>query len=417
MRSTEDSGATPVEFSIVMPCLNEAETLGVCLRKAFGFLAAHGIEGEVVVGDNGSSDGSQRIAFEAGARVVNVPVRGYGAALYYACKAARGRYIIMGDSDDSYDFSRLEGFVERLRAGDDLVMGNRFRGAILPRAMPWKNRYIGNPILSGIGRAFFRTPLGDFHCGIRGLSKAVFETMDLRTTGMEFASEMVIKATLMKLKTSEVPTTLSPDGRSRPPHLRPWRDGWRHLRFMLLFSPNWLFLYPGLLMMAAGLVCGASVLAGPVTIRGVQFDVDALIFFAFFVVIGLQAVLFAFLSRVYATQEKLYPPTAGFSNTLRIMTLERGLISGALIVLTGILLGGYSILDWSRHGFGSMDFASLSRLVIPSATATAVGVELIFFSFFFSTLQLSVRDLSPDPTLIEIPQRIEKTHADGLGRR
>jgi glycosyltransferase involved in cell wall biosynthesis len=397
----EGSDRSPVELSIVMPCLNEAQTLGSCLRKAFDFLALHGIEGEVVIGDNGSIDGSQGIAGDAGAVVVNVPIRGYGAALYYACKAARGKYIIMGDSDDSYDFSRLEGFVERLRAGDDLVMGNRFAGEIKPGAMPWKNRYIGNPVLSGIGKAFFRSPLGDFHCGIRGFSKAAFERMDLRTTGMEFASEMVIKATLMGLKTSEVPTTLSPDGRSRPPHLRPWRDGWRHLRFMLLFSPNWLFLYPGLLMMAVGLVCGASLIAGPVTIAGARFDVNALIYFAFFVLIGFQSVLFAFLSRVYATQEGLYPRTAGFSNILRSVTLERGLVIGALIALTGILLGGFSILDWSKHGFGAMDFASLARLVIPSATAAAIGVELIFFSFFFSTLQLSVRDLSRDPSVVE----------------
>lgn len=392
---------SPVELSIVMPCLNEAETLGSCLRKAFDFLALHGIEGEVVIGDNGSTDGSQLIAKGAGAVVVHVPIRGYGAALYYACKAARGKYIIMGDSDDSYDFSRLEGFVERLRAGDELVMGNRFAGEIRPGAMPWKNRYIGNPILSGIGKALFRSPLGDFHCGIRGFSKAAFEKMDLRTTGMEFASEMVIKATLMGMKTSEVPTTLSPDGRSRPPHLRPWRDGWRHLRFMLLFSPSWLFLYPGLLMMAAGLVCGAAVVAGPVTIAGARFDVNALIYFAFLVLIGFQAVLFSFLSRVYATQEKLYPRTAGFSSILRNVTLERGLIVGALVALTGISLGGYSILDWSRHGFGAMDFASLARLVIPSATATAIGVELILFSFFFSTLQMSVRDLSHDPSVLE----------------
>ena len=397
----DDIGRSPVELSIVMPCLNEAETLGLCLRKAFDFLARRRIEGEVVVGDNGSTDGSQAIAAEAGAVVVNVPVRGYGAALYFACKAARGKYIIMGDSDDSYDFSRLEGFVERLRAGDDLVMGNRFAGEIKPGAMPWKNRYIGNPLLSGIGKAFFRSPLGDFHCGLRGFSKAAFEKMDLRTTGMEFASEMVIKATLMGLKTSEVPTTLKPDGRSRPPHLRPFRDGWRHLRFMLLFSPNWLFLYPGLVMMAVGLVCGAAVLAGPVTIAGARFDVNALIYFAFFVLIGFQAVLFAFLSRVYATQERLYPRSAGFSTILRSVTLERGLIAGALIALVGLILGGYSILDWSEHGFGAMDFASLARVVIPSATAGAIGVELIFFSFFFSTLQLSVRDLSSDRSVTE----------------
>lgn len=408
----EDTERRQVELSIVMPCLNEAETLGSCLRKAFDFLESNGIDGEVIVGDNGSSDGSQRIATQAGAVVVNVPIRGYGAALYFACRAARGKYIVMGDSDDSYDFSRLEAFLEKLRGGDELVMGNRFAGEIRPGAMPWKNRYIGNPVLSGIGKSLFRSPLGDFHCGIRGFSKAAFEAMDLRTTGMEFASEMVIKATLMGLRTSEVPTTLSPDGRSRPPHLRPWRDGWRHLRFMLLFSPNWLFLYPGLLMMAIGIVCGAAILAGPVTIAGARFDVNALIYFAFFAIIGFQAVLFSFLSRVYATQEKLYPATAGFSNILRLVTLERGLVLGGLTALTGILLGGYSILDWSRHGFGAMDFASLARIVIPSATAAALGVELILFSFFFSTLQLSVRDLWRD-----VPQSARRLETAELSAR
>ena len=256
----------PIELSIVMPCLNEAETLETCLNKAKAFLAHSGIAGEIVVGDNGSVDGSREIARKCGARVIDVPVRGYGAALYYAIMESSGKYCIMGDSDDSYDFSKLHAFVKELRAGADLVMGNRFSGGIAPGAMPWKNRYIGNPVLSGIGQVLFNCPARDFHCGLRGFSKNAFLQMDLRTTGMEFASEMVIKATLMKMTVTEVPTTLSPDGRSRAPHLRPYRDGWRHLRFMLLFSPNWLFLYPGLILMVAGFLFGGMIFARPIYI-------------------------------------------------------------------------------------------------------------------------------------------------------
>ena len=255
-----ESKARPIEVTIVMPCLNEAETLETCIRKAMGYLEHSGVSGEIVIGDNGSTDGSQQIALRCGARVVKVSMRGYGAALYGASLAARGKYIIMGDSDDSYDFSHLDPFVEKLREGYDLVMGNRFKGGIKPGAMPWKNRYIGNPILSTIGKILFHCPASDFHCGLRSYSKDAFTRMDLRTTGMEFASEMVIKATLSGMKITEVPTTLSPDGRTRPPHLRPYRDGWRHLRFMLLFSPNWLFLIPGLFLMMAGLA-GSLVLA------------------------------------------------------------------------------------------------------------------------------------------------------------
>jgi hypothetical protein len=302
----------------------------------------------------------------------------------------------MGDSDDSYDFSCLDPFLSKLREGYDLVMGNRFTGEIKPGAMPWKNRYLGNPVLSGIGKAMFRAPLGDFHCGIRGFSKAAFEMMDLRTTGMEFASEMVIKATLFKLRTTEVPTTLSPDGRSRPPHLRPWKDGWRHLRFMLLFCPNWLFLYPGLLLMASSLAAGARLLAGPAYIGTVRFDVDSLIYLAFFSVIGFQAVLFSLLSRVFAIQEGLYPSTQRFIAVLREITLERGLILGSLLALAGFSLGFYSIFDWHLHSFGLMDFTRLARLVIPSATGMTLGVQLVLFSFFFSTIHLSARDLRPE---------------------
>ena len=390
-----------MELTIVMPCLNEAETLAACLLKANAFLDRAGVEGELVIGDNGSTDGSQAIAREHGARVIDVPVRGYGAALFAACTAARGRYIIMGDSDDSYDFSNLDGFLAKLREGNDLVMGNRFTGEIKPGAMPWKNRYIGNPVLSGIGKTLFRSSLGDFHCGIRGFSKSAFERLDLHTTGMEFASEMVIKATQMHMRLAEVPTTLSPDGRSRPPHLRPWRDGWRHLRFMLLFSPNWLFLYPGALLMLLSGGLGLLIELGPLQIGRLQLDVDTLIYCAFALLIGFQGVMFALLSRVFAIQEKLYPATDRARRLLRRMDLETGLVVGGILLLAGLALAIYTVAFWRRQQFGPLELRAVARLVIPAATSMALGVELMLFSFFLSTLGLSVRH--HPPALPELP--------------
>lgn len=384
-----------MELTIVMPCLNEAETLAACLQKANGFLQRSGVEGEVVIGDNGSTDGSQAIAREYEARVIDVPIRGYGAALYAACNAARGRYIIMGDSDDSYDFANLDGFLAKLREGYDLVMGNRFTGEIKPGAMPWKNRYIGNPVLSGIGKMLFRSSLGDFHCGIRGFSKAAFERLDLHTTGMEFASEMVIKATQMHMRMAEVPTTLSPDGRSRPPHLRPWRDGWRHLRFMLLFSPNWLFLYPGALLMVLAAVLGLLIEAGPLEVGRLELDVDTLIYCAFGLLIGFQGVMFSLLARVFSIQEKLYPATERARRLLRHINLETGLIVGGVLLLAGLALAVYTVAVWRQQQFGSLELRAAARLVIPAATAMALGVEIMLFSFFLSTIGLSVRHHQP----------------------
>ncbi len=386
-----DPMQTEIELTVVMPCLNEAETLEACIVKAKNFLARSGISGEIVIGDNGSTDGSQAIATRLGARVVNVPLRGYGAALYTACMAAHGKYIVMGDSDDSYDFSDLSQFVERLRAGNDLVMGNRFKGEIKPGAMPWKNRYIGNPVLSRIGQLLFPSHLGDFHCGIRGFSKDAFLRMDLRTTGMEFASEMVIKATQMKMRMDEVPTTLSPDGRSRPPHLRPYRDGWRHLRFMLLFSPNWLFLYPGLLLMAVTFILGVLLVAGPVNVAGHQLNVNTLIYCAFFLLIGFQSVMFALLSRIYAVQENLYPITDAYKSAFKHITLESGLIVGLTMSLAGFGLAVYTVFEWKQQRFGQLDLFHVARIVIPAATFLALGVEIMLFSFFLSTLGLSIR--------------------------
>src|SRR6267378_7884160 len=295
------------ELTILMPCLNEAETLASCISKARAFLARSGCTGEVVIADNGSTDRSPAIAAANGARVVHVAERGYGSALLGGIRAARGKFVIMGDSDDSYDFSRLDAFVEQLRAGFQLVMGNRFRGGILPGAMPPLHRYLGNPVLTGIGRLFFKSPVGDFHCGLRAFRRDAIERLDLRTHGMEFASEMVVKATAFGLRVTEIPTTLSPDGRDRAPHLRTWRDGWRHLRFLLLYSPRWLFLYPGGLLMIIGLLVGLLLLRGPLTVGGVNFDVHTLLYAAMAVIIGFQAIVFAMFTKVFAMSEGLLP--------------------------------------------------------------------------------------------------------------
>jgi len=381
----------PIELSIIMPCLNEADTLAVCIRKAKGYLERSEIAGEIIIGDNGSTDGSQQIALSCGARVVNIPLRGYGAALYGASLAAQGRYMIMGDADDSYDFSRLDPFVEKLREGYDLVMGNRFGGGVKPGAMPWKNHYIGNPVLSAIGKLFFHSPAGDFHCGLRGYSKDAFTRMDLRTTGMEYASEMVIKATLMGMKITEVPTTLSPDGRSRPPHLRPYRDGWRHLRFMLLFSPNWLFLIPGALLMLLGLSLSCRLLFSSIQIHQVRLGLDTLIYSSFMIIAGFQSVLFAVLSRVYAVQEHLYPAGPAYRRLFCHIQLERGLVAGLFLIAGGMAATANALLIWGRADFGTLNIEHIARIVIPSGVMITLGIETVLFSFFLSTLGMNVR--------------------------
>jgi glycosyltransferase involved in cell wall biosynthesis len=382
-----------IELSIVMPCLNEAETLARCITKAQDFLGRSGVAGEIVIGDNGSTDGSQEIARGLGARVVDVPVRGYGAAIYGAVMQARGRYCIMGDSDDSYDFSNLGVFVAALRQGAALVMGNRFKGGIRPGAMPWKNRYIGNPILSGLGGLLFRTPIQDFHCGIRGFSREAFIAMDLRTTGMEFASEMVIKATLLKMDIREVPTTLDKDGRSRPPHLRPWRDGWRHLRFMLLFSPNWLFLYPGVLMMIIGIGLGGELMARPLDLGGLRLSVGTLIYCVTLIEVGFQAAWFALLSRAYAVQEGLVPQSSRMRKVGLMVTLETGLLSGLALVALGFVLFFYAVSIWSGASFGPLDVDKIARVCIGSSLAISLGFEVMLSSLLLSTLKLNVRSL------------------------
>ncbi len=384
-----------VELSIVMPCLNEAETLARCIAKAQAYLARSGVLGEIVIGDNGSSDGSQAIAREMGARVVDVPVRGYGAAIYGAVLQAQGRYCIMGDSDDSYDFSKLDVFVQALRAGAALVMGNRFLGGIAPGAMPWKNRYIGNPILSGLGRMLFRTPIRDFHCGMRGFSRDAFIAMDLRTTGMEFASEMVIKATLLGMDIREVPTTLDKDGRSRPPHLRPWRDGWRHLRFMLLFSPNWLFMYPGLALMLAGISLGGGLVASPVHVGGLRLSVGTLIYCVTMIEVGFQALWFALLSRAYAVQEGLVPASARMRRFDALFTLEGGLMAGLALIAAGLGLLFYAVSIWSGARFGVLNVDEIARICITSSLSMSMGFEVMLSSLLLSTLRLNVRQMPP----------------------
>src|ERR1017187_840678 len=316
------------EISVVMPCLNEAQTLPFCIEKIQRTFVDHGICGEVIVADNGSSDGSIGSAQRLGARVVSVAAKGYGSALMGCIGAARGTYVVMGDADDSYDFRSIPDFLGKLRQGFDLVMGNRFKGGIAPDAMPLLHKYLGNPILTLIGRLFFKAPCGDFHCGLRGFKKEAYERMGLRTTGMEFATEMIVKATLLDLRISKIPTTLSVDGRSRPPHLRTWRDGWRHLRFMLLYSPRWLFLYPGALLIVAGTMTGVWLLAGPRAIGDVTFDVDTLLYAAMAILLGFQAMSFATFTKIFAISEGLLPEDARLNWLFRFITLEVGLVVG-----------------------------------------------------------------------------------------
>lgn len=380
-----------IEVTILMPCLNEARTLPLCIGKAMDFIRAESVSAEVLIADNGSDDGSREIARSLGARVVDVPVRGYGAAIYHGSMAALGRFIIVADADDSYDFRESGRILAQLRAGNDLVMGNRFAGGIVDGAMPWKNRYIGNPALSSIGRALFRSRAGDFHCGFRGYTRAAFERMDLRTTGMEFASEMVVKGTLLGMKIAEVPVTLRPDGRDRPPHLRPWRDGWRHLRFMLMFSPRWALLYPGLLLLVLGVAGMTWLLAGPRRLGNVTFDINTLLYCGGMVMIGSQAILFAGFARIFACEEGLMPEGPLLTRCYRFLRLEVGLLVGAALLAAGLALAGWSVADWGRHDFGELNPMRSLRLVVPAVVLLTMGVQLMLSSFFFSILGLRLR--------------------------
>ena len=373
-----------------MPCLNEAETLAVCIDKARGYLDRSGIRGEVLVADNGSTDGSQDIARRHGARIVAVKERGYGAALQGGIRAARGRYVIMGDADGSYDFSRLYGFVDKLREGFDLVMGNRFQGGIAPGAMPPLHRYLGNPVLSGLGRLFFGGSIGDFHCGLRGFRKDSIDALGLRTTGMEFASEMVVRSTLAEKRIVEVPTTLSKDGRSRRPHLRSWRDGWRHLRFLLMYAPRWLFLYPGLSLVLLGFLAMAVVLPGPLRVGSVIFDVHTLLVGTAAILVGSEILLFFILAKQYAIKAGLLPEGPNFRFFRRVTTLEKAVFVGAALSVTGLAGLALALVEWGLAEFGKLDYSHMMRLVVPSVTLLALGVQVVMAAFVSGILDLKV---------------------------
>jgi len=382
--------ADELELTILMPCLNEAETLAVCIGKARDYLARSGVAGEVVIADNGSTDGSQAIAEANGARVVNVEQRGYGAALAGGIAAARGRFVIMGDADDSYDFASLDNFVRELRDGADLVMGNRFAGGIAPGAMPWHHRYIGNPVLSFLGRLFFKTPIRDFHCGLRGFRRDAIAALNLRTTGMEFASEMVVKATLAGRDIREVPTTLKPDGRSRPPHLRSFRDGWRHLRFLLLFSPRWLFLYPGLALLITGLIVGAVLLRGPVQIGGLSFNVHTLLVASLCVIMGTQSIAFAIIGRRFASRYGFIPRSGAYDTFLESLSLERLLLFAMLLLLGGMGAMGWGFWEWAKRDFGPLTSSATLRAVILAMTALVTGFQLMMSAFMSSMINIPI---------------------------
>lgn len=375
---TEQTSA--MEVSIIMPCLNEAETLETCIRKAQWFIAENDLAGEVIIADNGSNDGSQEIARRLNARVIDVPAKGYGSALKGGIAAARGQYIIMGDADDSYDFSNLNPFLVKLRNGYDLVMGNRFRGGIESGAMPFLHRYLGNPVLTGIGKLLFGSPCNDFHCGLRGFRKDAIANLSLQTTGMEFASEMVVKATLHKMQITEVPTTLSPDGRSRPPHLNTWRDGWRHLRFLLMYSPRWLFFYPGIFLILAGFLATLSLLPSP--------KVHSLLYSSTAMTIGFQIVTFALFTKVFGISEGLLPEDRRLNKLFDYLNLETGLIAGTVLLAIGMAASVYAFGIWGQHDYGSLNPTETMPIVIPGVTCLALGIQVIFSSFFLSILGL-----------------------------
>ena len=381
-----------MQLTILMPCLNEAETLALCINKANAWALHSGVQTEVLVADNGSTDGSQAIAESLGARVIPVAQRGYGSALFHGCMAAKGEWIIMGDSDDSYDFSKLDLFIQKLREGFDLVMGNRFLGGIAPEAMPWKNRYIGNPILTWVGRLLFKCPAKDFHCGLRGFRKDAFLRMDLRTTGMEFASEMVIKANLFGMRIAEVPTTLSKDGRSRPPHLRPWRDGWRHLRFMLLFSPLWLFFIPGFALFLISMVSYTALLYGPVKLGAVIFDVHTLFFAETGLVLGFLAATLGLVIRMFGIREGLLQDNPLFKKLRTSPVLEIGSAVGILMMLGGMFWGFDALMAWNAADFGPLSPGVLLRTISFSTTLIMLGGVTLMSSLIMGFLSLPTRE-------------------------
>jgi len=383
-----------IELTILMPCLNEAATVGRCVEKAKGYLARAGVSGEILIADNGSTDGSQGLGEAAGARVIAVERRGYGAALQAGIAAARGRYVIMGDADDSYDFSDLDGFLSKLRAGNALVMGNRFKGGIRPGAMPFLNRYLGNPVLSFIGVLFFKSASGDFHCGLRGFERKTILDLGLFMPGMEFASEMVVKAAVNGLRIAEVPIVLHPDGRGRPPHLRPWRDGWRHLKFLLMHSPRWLYLYPGLIMAFGGLgLMTLLALAGSISLGGIVLQAHSMLAAGVIGLLGVQTLSFAVLARQFAVREGYLPSTSILDRVRRWATMEKITLTGVIVLLAGLAGLLISALHWAALGFGALDYARTMRSVVPSLVAMGVGLQLVLSGFLSGILDLPrIRD-------------------------
>ena len=383
--------AGELELTVVLPCLNESETVAVCVGKAMRWLHDAGVDGEVIVADNGSTDDSRELAEAAGARVVVVRRKGYGNALMSGIRAARGTYVIMADADDSYDLENLGPFLAQLRSGDDLVMGNRFKGGIEPGAMPWLHRWVGNPVLSGIGRLFFRTPVRDFHCGIRGFRKDAIMGLGLRSGGMEFASEMVVKATLAKLRINEVPTTLRPDGRSRAPHLRSFRDGWRHLRFLLLFCPRWVFVYPGAILLGVGGVGTAALTFGHVG----SLDIAALLYAAALMIIGYQALWFGLLMQTYAETRGILPMRTRVNRFQRALTLERGLVLGVGLIVFGVVVALLSLIRWRQANFGALNPGTNVRTIVPAILGLVMGSQTILGSFSVGVLSIRTADEQP----------------------
>jgi glycosyltransferase involved in cell wall biosynthesis len=394
--STDQYFKNDMELTILMPCLNEAKTIGNCIQQAQKFLGDYKIQGEILIADNGSTDGSDQIAQTLGARIVKIKEKGYGNAIRGGITVARGKYIIIGDADESYDFYHLMPFLNKLREGNDLVMGNRFKGGIEPGAMPPLHQYLGNPILSGIGKLFFKTPINDFHCGLRGFSKESALKMDLHSSGMEFASEMVIKASLLKMNICEIPTTLSPDGRDRPPHLQTWRDGWRHLRFMLIYSPRWLFLYPGIFMMLIGLILSTWTFFSPITINSVEFDIHSLLYFNAIILIGFNMVLFSIQSRYYGHRVGLLPKSEKISKFVNHFTLERGLFLGIILIFLGFSMALWAFSIWAQSQFGNINPRSTMRIAIPSISIILMGTQTIFSSFFISILGIKTKKIISD---------------------
>lgn len=382
--------APSLELTILMPCLNEVLTLEKCITKANRYLAESGVKGEVLIADNGSTDGSQELARKLGARVIDVPIRGYGAALGHGIRAAYGTFVIMGDSDDSYNFSRLQGFVDKLREGYDLVMGNRFKGGIAPGAMPFLHKYLGNPVLTFVGRLFFGSPARDFHCGLRGFSREAILGLGLRTTGMEFASEMVIKASINKLKVTEIPTTLDKDGRDRPPHLRTWRDGWRHLRFLLMYSPRWLFAYPGALMFAAGLIGMIWLVPQAQIVGRIVFDVQTLFLSGVLMILGFNILVFSILSQHSSSIHGLLPADNRLERMLKILTLERLLVIGLVVAFAGAVGILHTVFEWKTLDYHMRDYAVTMRKLVPASVALVIGLQIAFGAFLADIIGLSV---------------------------